>query len=417
MALGKGAEWKAGIAVLAGLAILGGGLFLVSGGSDQFKDKSYYTIHFTNSGGIVGGSDVLLAGEKVGSVSSVKTVEVVEEGKTRLYKAVTVEVFKSAKVHTDSKVTVSKTVTGIVSLYMEYGKSGELATEETVLKGEKLDSFEQAIDRGSKLLEKGQEVLKHVDEVIQEMKKVVQDVRLDELQRKANLLLDDLNEVSTDLKKMVKDAREPVSETLANARDGSGHFKDLAAEVKTDWGELKPKVHDILDSTKDAAKTVKNIVEENREPVKSFLQELNDNVERVGPALEQVEVLGKEATEILIELRPKLRSSMDDAGQALQNFKATTEDLKTAPWKLINAPSGAESAFVHMAEAARHYVDSVTHIRRLIDDLDGLRRLGVLGDADKKSVVERLLLKLQESLRSYQQREKDLFSLILKAEK
>ncbi len=51
-------EFKAGIVVILGLAVLAFGLYLVSGGADQFRDKKRITVLFKNGGGISGGDAV-----------------------------------------------------------------------------------------------------------------------------------------------------------------------------------------------------------------------------------------------------------------------------------------------------------------------------------------------------------------------
>ena len=61
----KGAEVRVGLVVIGGLAVLGLGLFLVSGGAEQFKDKTKYTILFKNAGGLNDGLDL---GKVVGQV-------------------------------------------------------------------------------------------------------------------------------------------------------------------------------------------------------------------------------------------------------------------------------------------------------------------------------------------------------------
>ena len=141
---GKSMEVRAGIVVVAALLILALGMFLVSGGPNQFKDKRFLTVYFRNAGGLGNGNAVYLAGRRVGKVVEVSTSELVRKGKTRTFVSIKVEILKNSIVHTDSTFIVSKTVTGIVALNIEYGV-GDEATETTELFGVKSATFEEAL--------------------------------------------------------------------------------------------------------------------------------------------------------------------------------------------------------------------------------------------------------------------------------
>ncbi len=58
-------EIRAGIVLIGALLILALGMFLVSGGPNQFKDKRYLTVYFRNAGGLQDGNAVYLAGRRV----------------------------------------------------------------------------------------------------------------------------------------------------------------------------------------------------------------------------------------------------------------------------------------------------------------------------------------------------------------
>jgi hypothetical protein len=156
-------------------------------------------------------------------------------------------------------------------------------------------------------------------------------------------------------------------------------------------------------------------VAENRETIKAVLQNFEDASRRVAPILVRLESLSKNLDETVIEVRPELAATLQNARRAMGNFESLTEDLKTAPWKLINKPSDKESDAVHLYNAARLYVDAAGRIADNIESLDSLRKLGVLDDPSKKDLIERALSQLQDSLGDFEARQKRLADAIAAA--
>ncbi|NJN14685.1 MAG: hypothetical protein HC813_03490 [Planctomycetes bacterium] len=408
---GKGSELRAGLVVLVGLAILGIGLFLVSGGADQFRDKNLYTVHFTNSGGIGSGDAVYLAGERVGKVNSVDTVEVVADGVTRRYKEVVIELIKSARVQVDSPFSVSKTVTGIVAMNGEYG-IGRDADEKTILKGERLSTFEEAIDLASKTLESAQGLVDQVKEVVRKVDERVAAIDTAILQAKAEALLDSLGRSGAKVETILGDAEEPIARTLERAENAAAHAESLLADLKASWGKIDPKLQASLDDLRATLGEAKAMIEENRPTVKSALEALRDGVERIGPALDTIDRTMKGAHVMVIEVRPQLVGALKAARGAFENFEAVTEDLKSAPWKLINKPSGAEDREVHLYNAARLHVTNATKIHAIVEELATLRELAASGDDVPVERVQEALTRLEEALVRHRASEKALADLI-----
>ncbi len=408
----KGAEFRAGVVVLIGLAILALGLFLVSGGADQFRDKARYTIHFTNSGGVVSGNAVYLAGEKVGGVISVDTVEVPEEGGTRRYKAVVIEVLKTARIQVDSAFSVSKTVTGIVAVNGEYG-TGRDADEKTILKGQRLSSFEEAIDHASQLLRDAKDVVAQVKEIVSKVDERVTAIDTAALQQKAEAFLDSLGRSGGKVETILDDSREPIARTLERVEKAAAHAESLLGDVRGGWGRMDPKIQEALDDLKAALAEARAIVEENRPSIKAAVESLRDGLDRVAPALATVERLARDAQVVVIEVRPQLVAALKAARTALENFEAVTEDLKTAPWKLVNKPADKEAREVHLYNAARLHVTNAARIREIVDELDALRKAGALSDEGQTDAINAAVVKLEESLARYAESEKALVALIV----
>jgi len=417
----KGAEYKAGIIVLLGLIVLGVGLFLVSGGADQFKDKKIFTILFKNGGGIGGGDSVYLAGRKVGKVTSVREREDVMDGKKGTFVVVEVLVFEDSRVHRDSPCSVSKTVTGIVTLNLEYGQSNELAPAGSKLKGRKLASFEDAIDEGKLLIEDGRRMVQQIERTLVELHKDVEDLDISGLRERVVTLLDSLNDTARDIDKLVEHADEKVSTVLDTTDGGMKEFKGLATDLRRDWKVLEESLRNTMGRIESAAGKVDGILEENRPNLKLAIQGLADASRKFVPTMAQIHRLVQSVDSLVLDVSPKLSSGLRAASTAFKNFRALTEDLKTAPWKLINEPSYKETIEIHLYNAARNFVKSAEEIQDVLDELDTLRKnedfQRALEDEKMKKRIDDLTAKLQLTLKLYDTREKELVKLISKARK
>ena len=99
-----------------------------------------------------------------------------------------------------------------------------------------------------------------------------------------------------------------------------------------------------LEDIERGSEQLEGILTENREPIKELVQSLMDGGARVAPAMLKIEKILQSVDGMLLELRPKLKSGLSHARTAMANFSDVTEDLKTAPWKLINKPSDEEDS-------------------------------------------------------------------------
>ena len=403
---GKTAEIRAGIVVLIGLVILAIGLYLVSGGGDRFKEKSRLTIHFRDAGGIGGGADVFVAGQKAGEVTSLETVMFTHEGVRGRWVAVTIEIRKDLEIPIDSSFRISKSITNVVQLNIDYGTNNTLARETTeTLVGRRLANVDELVDSYQQLAGVARQGAEEFNALIHTAHEKIKQIDVEGLQGQARELLTALQDAATELRGVVKDNRERIDHVILN-------IDDLTTSFKTDWGTMSGKVQGILDETREAAGEIKGILKENREGLKSIVQQLDDGMRRLAPALAQIETIGRSANDAVVEMRPELNRSLAAASKAFENFQALTEDLRTAPWKLINKPSGKESDDVHLYNAARLYVDAAGDVADAIQDLETLRRLGVLGDSQRADLLEKTLTAMQEALAEVDANQKRFTSLI-----
>lgn len=407
----KGAEIRAGVVVLLGLGVLALGLFLVSGGMDRFRDKRLYTIEFADAGGIQAGDAVYLAGQRIGSVVR---VEARESGDTRVV-AVTVEVYESALVHENAKFTISKTITGIVTMNILYG-SGRPATATSVLRGSKLATFEEAIDEATMLVKDARQAVADLKEAMAGARRIVADMEAKDFPGQVDAVVKTAQRAVTHAEALLGKDESDLRATIADAREASAHLRRTLAQLETDYREsLSPAARAALADLRAAAQKADGILAENRERIRLIMQNVEDASLRIAPALARIEGLARSADETITEVRPKLVGTIENARRAMANFESLTQDLKTAPWKLVNKPSDAETFAVHLYNAANLYTDAVGDVASGIEDLETLRRLGALADEEQRKTVEAAIARLNDALEEHDRRQKELVGLIVGA--
>jgi len=410
----KSAEIRAGIVVLVSIVILAAGLFIVSGGWERFEDKERFTIYFPNAGGLGRGDTVLLAGQKAGSVEEVdnKAPPQRRDGALERFVAVTVELSAGSEIPIDSRFKISKSITNVATLHIDRGKAKELADTETKLFGTRRATFDETVDSAMQKLGTAEDAIKEFKGLMVDARKKIGDLDFARIQSKIEGILDTIQSAVTEIETTVKGDEGLVHQALVDLRATAANLEQFSSDLKGDWPEIEGKVQTILDNVEAASADLSGILKENRPDVRALVQNVKDASHRIAPLLESFEAVGKEANEAIVEMRPDLVRAVKTAGKAFDNFEAVTEDLKTAPWKLINKPSDEESDDVHLYNAARLYIDAAGRINENIEDLDTLRRLGVLEDQDRADLVARTLQILQQSLKEFEERERKLVGLI-----
>jgi hypothetical protein len=448
---GKGAEWKAGIVVLAGLIILILGLFLVSGGFDMFRAKRFVKVLFLNAGGIKPGDEVSLAGREIGEIAFMSEREVTwdlirpldgdgdgritreefvgpegvfraldrvtEEGEDkpaltaadnvrRIFVEITAELQKKARISTDSLFKVSKTITGVVEMNIEYGDPEKPATDESLIFGKRLANFEEVADNANVAIDEVRIVISEAKIAMKTVNEKIADFDIGAVQGP-------LVKLAEDVERRADGWFEDIDATIQAVRDGTEHFRDLGKALKSDWKEMQPGIDKTIRNVESASGEVDGIVKENRDGIRELVENLRDASRRVAPVLLKVESLSQAVEATVVESRPKLTDGLEKARTAMGNFEALTEDLRTAPWKLLNKPSADETRQVHLYNAARLYVDAATRVQNAIDDLDALRRDGAFRDEEKAALVQESLGRLERSLRRFDEHQEKLVEILV----
>src|SRR3954453_14405135 len=97
----RGLEFKVGVFVFAGLAMLGALVVQFGRLGEGFKTYYSLTVHFSDASGLLKGSDVLLGGAKIGQVSGPPRLVTTGPGVD-----VPLRIYDYVKISTGSTITV-----------------------------------------------------------------------------------------------------------------------------------------------------------------------------------------------------------------------------------------------------------------------------------------------------------------------
>ena len=398
--MSKSMEIKAGLVILVGVLIGLLGLFLVSGGPDALRDKTIYTILFDTVGGLRKGNDVLLAGVEVGEVHNVEPKRVLVEGEERRRVEVQVKILASAEEQENSQVFISTSVTSITRLHIAYGK-GPRATSKSVLTGSRQDTFEDLMDKASKAMKNVKEAVDTAKSALTRLDRILEGFEKEDLPRRTAAFIDTLDRGAAEFEKTIADIRAPTQEVLVELKETVSHVDDVVERLLKDWDGIVGDVREAARELRSATETIDAMLKENRNDIRELVQSMRDASLRVAPALASIERLMSSANETVEEVRPRLVAAMESGKDALHNFNDVTEDLKTAPWKLINKPSEAEVRRVHLYNALRLWTDGVRDIQQRIEELEALKGSGALEDPKRAEAVEKAVAQLEKTVRSY----------------
>ena len=392
------AEIQAGFVVVLALAILAGGLYFVDGGAAQFLPKTKYSFHFANAGGLSDGNDVLLDGRKVGKVKLVRAALESESPAVILgvtcgnFAFVQAEIFKTERIPLGSRIQVSKSITGGVSLLILSSSSTEYATSKTILEGEARADFESVTHDAKGTIENFELTLAELRALIDKIGVQVDGADVAKLSKKLDELVEGAKATVAEARRLVKDGHDPVLATIEDADKAVNKFGKLAETLKSDWSEkLEPDAHRTL-------KAAAEMAEDAQPKLKDILQTAKDAAAKAAETIVKIDDLAAELTDTVKEARAPLNSALRRASRAMGHFEQAAVELKTAPWKVFNKPSKSERERQYFYNAAEMYLGAAIEVRSAVDDLATLQRLGAVDENASRATVERATERLTKAV-------------------
>ena len=222
----RGLEFKVGIFVFAGLAMVGALVVQFGRLGEGFKTYYPLTIRFSDASGLLKGSDVLLAGARIGKVAD--GPRLVHEGSGVL---VPLKIYEYVKIPEGSKFTVgSSGLLGdrFVNVTMPPGTPTKFLPPNTSINGSRESGIDDLTREGGALMGDLRGVVQKIDTTVTRLN---QDV-------------------------LSKETAENLRSSVAHLNDATSNF----AEASKKLGGVVDKADSTMDSTKKAADDLQRVL-------------------------------------------------------------------------------------------------------------------------------------------------------------
>jgi uncharacterized coiled-coil protein SlyX len=168
----------------------------------------------------------------------------------------------------------------------------------------------------------------------------------------------------------------------------TGIVKENREDIRTSLQEISkilPDARKTLENLRTTFEQFSNMVVENRGGIKETVDNVRAASERLGELLNRVRDTLDAVGAVIAEDRPILKRTFMDMSEAVANFKMGIERLKAQPWLLIYRPKPEEMRQIMYYEAARNLLEAQGSLER---DLDRLGGVGIPDSVRKEIVAE-----------------------------
>ncbi|MBC7835947.1 MAG: hypothetical protein H7Y88_12735 [Phycisphaerales bacterium] len=403
--------------IILGLAVI----ILLSGISEKLTPTTKYTIQFSLSDGAEGldaGSRVKVGGRPAGRVTGWSFAR---DPQTQAPTGIDV------RLRIRSDINLYETTTALLVLpLLGTGASinipdiGAAPTGRKLTAGETLrghvapPGFLAQAGYGPEQSRQVQNFIANVEKASEKVLRISEraETEFDPLLAQIRQSIDDVNAITADARSKWPEWSGEVDSTLANLNEASGRLGPFFEETDAAIADARQVVADvdsiIADNRPHIDSALANIDEltqkantEGWEAVRTLLAKAEGGVDDFADTAERLNTL-------LREQSPQIRTLMANARLASEQLKLTTVEVRAAPWKLLNPPTGRkELENEALFDAARAYASAVSDLRAVTASLEALA-----GDEHSQPVIlsgddaAALAEQLQHTLSQYQEEEK-----------
>lgn len=416
-----------GVFVLAAI-VAATAIVVTLGGAFDHLGKRAYTAEFPLSVGVAGldvGSRVTLGGREIGFVRNVRFDRSEAGGVERVL--VTMAVEKNLALREDAVAYLEKPLLGSTAT-INFASLGDDAApragQRTILKGAQAPP--------SILASAG-----YGQDQANQLKNIMR--RMDEITAKVSSTVDDFNAGPyPDAKLAIAEARGMVQDV----RQRSGQWFDRIDSITRNVDDTAAKGPALADDLQRRAEeirvllaTAQSYLDDNRENVDASIANFRTNTEKVNAFLDRLRgelsdqasallTRGTEAMDraniVLEETEATLREHRPDIRRTLANFrlgsdqlKATVEEVRASPWRLLYRPDTRELEYELLYDSARSYAGAVSDLRSIADALRAAQQAG--GPVADERRIEGLLDLLMRAFDNYRAAEERFLDELMSA--
>jgi ABC-type transporter Mla subunit MlaD len=422
----KNAEFKAGIVVLVGLAVLLSLLWLAGGAESLFARTRTIHIRFEQSYAAPTKGDIVrMNGIEVGKVSEVSLETEIrrgadltpedraklglkpgEDGVAReIYALALVKMPREQVVPDGSRAEITVDVTGGRQLDIIPGLSTRDLSDEDMRRkpliatssGSIADvarSVQAFVEKAKSLIDNGNLVLEDVRGAIATVQRQLSKIDLGTIQ--GNVAAG-----TEEMRRMFETARLRVDEIAQKLSDAATSVKGLTADGQAAVKQIDVDIRELLAALKEVANNLNAIVVRASPKVDAMLDDLGAAAKSAAALGRELEGIGPQLKAIFGGVGGDLDRVLEDLAIVGHNLADASEDIRAHPWKLLNKPDEKTIAYENLRDAMTNYVRAAEQVRRTTGDLALLASRTDLPAADHKQLLDQMAEKLKGDLLKY----------------
>lgn len=394
-------ELVAGLFVLCTLAVLLG-IVLWMGSASIFhpaREKAYFYIREgQDSGGIGEGTSLLIAGKEIGRVRSVYFDQ--KNGRT-YYQADIQEA--DVKVHADGKAILQSAMVGDSTISVVRGTPGSPLANAPDRAIEITGGLFTALsDAASKLNEELDP--KNPASLMTSIKSMMAILQAQMDPKVAGSLLAKIHDGVESLDK----ALASIQAEMDADKDGSilQNVKLASKDIKSFTQKSGPKLQETVDDIHVVSGKVKDYADRDLGKFMENMRQASDGVLKVS---QDLAVVGEQARQVALIHRDDIGGILANMMIVSDNLKATSEEVRRNPWRLLYRPSENELKRENVYDAARAFVTGAESLDHAISRLNGLIKAHPQGVAATDPEILKVRQEVDESFKNFKKAEEALW--------
>lgn len=433
----KHAEFKAGLMVLAALAVFLGFLFYAGGADSLWAQYRHVEMRFrAGPTAPMVGDPVLMNGFSIGKIESVVQAEEIRRGKDltladraalhidatgdgearEIFVRASARLDKAQQLPVGTTGEISTSITGARVLQVKLGISTVNLTDEdtrarpivVVAAGDFADlqrSVSELSDKIGSLVDKGGLVVDKVSGALDDVRGLLASIRskVDVIDTKG--IQDNVLAATGALRDTLATVQERVDDITEKLGSAAGNVDALTGRGKQIVDQTGRQLTALLDDLRKLVADMDLVVYDARPKVNAIL----DNVIAVSASAakfgKEVEALGPKLDTLVSSAGVRLDQVLVRLAEVGHNLADVSEDLRAHPWKLLNKPEDKEIAYENLRNAASNFVRASGQVQQSIAELKGLEARRDLVPVEQGRLVREALARLEADLSKYTQAE------------